>query len=75
MTVRRKLSAPEYFEIEKPMQFPSDPKMEYTPTTNMGCESEFWKLDIRVKVSGGTAGVQLLSMKNIVVTTGLLIRK
>ena len=38
----------------------------------LGCESEIGKLDNRLHVSGGSATVQTLSMKNIVSTNKLL---
>ena len=59
------------------MQFFTDPqyeneKIKYAPLTNSGCESEFAKLDNRLKIAGGTTSVNTLSMKNIVSTNSLL---
>ena len=48
-------------------------KLQYAPLTNLGCESEFAKFDNRIKVSGGSTSISTHSMKNIVVTNGLLI--
>ena len=47
-------------------------KLEYAPLTNLGCESEFAKLDVRIVVSGGSTTVQTHSRKNIVTTNRLL---
>ena len=48
-------------------------KLEYAPLTNLGCESEFAKLDVRIMASGGSTIVQTHSRKNIVTTNRLLI--
>ena len=51
----------------------SNPKLDYTPLTNSGCESEFAKLDNRIKITGGTTSVQTLSRKNTVTTNAYLL--
>merc|ERR1712002_940522 len=51
----------------------SNPKLYYTPLTNSGCESEFAKLDNRIKIIGGTTSVQTLSRKNTVTTNAYLL--
>ena len=48
-------------------------KMVYAPLTNLGCESEFVKLENRLKVCGGTTSIQRLSQKNIVATNAYLV--
>ena len=48
-------------------------KLEYAPLTNLGCESEFAKLDVRIVASGGSTTIQTHSRKNIVTTNRLLI--
>ena len=47
-------------------------KLEYAPLTNLGCEYEFAKLDVRIAASGGSITVQTHSRKNIVTTNRLL---
>ena len=47
--------------------------MVYAPLTNLGCESEFAKLDNRLKVCGGTTSIQRISQKNIVTTNAYLV--
>ena len=42
-------------------------RLEYAVVTNLGCESEFGKLDNRLKVSGGSATVETLSRKILLV--------
>ena len=42
--------------------------MIHAPLTNLGGESEFAKLDNRLKVCGGSTSFQTLSQKNLVVT-------
>lgn len=46
-----------------------NPKVEYAPLTNLGSESEFAKLDNRVKISGGTTSIQTLSRKTLLLQT------
>ena len=41
----------------------SNPKLDYIPLTNSGCESEFAKLDNRIKITGRTTSVQTLKKK------------
>jgi len=53
------------------MPSPNYSKMELAPVTNLGCESEFARLDNRIKVSGGTESVMSMSRKNIIATNGL----
>ena len=43
------------------------------PLSNLGCESEFAKLDNRLKISGGTTSVETLSKKNVGSTNGFLV--
>ena len=68
ITVERQLSE---MDIFKDSEADID-RLEYAPVTNLGCESEFAKLDNRLKVSGGSATVETLSRKNIVSTNKLL---
>ena len=48
--------------------------MKYAPLTNLGCESEFSKLDHQIKVSGGSTVIQTFSRKNLLVSASLAIR-
>ena len=43
------------------------------PLTNLGCKSEFAKLDNRLKVCGETTSFQTLSQKNVVTTNAYLV--
>ena len=68
--VKNQLSKTDYFtrpdeEVSK--------DMKYAPLTNLGCESEFSKLDHRIKVSRGSTSIQTLSRKNLLVSAGLLV--
>ncbi|QQP51547.1 Hypothetical protein FKW44_012954, partial [Caligus rogercresseyi] len=44
----------------------------FVPLTNLGCESEFAKLDVRIEASGGSTSVHTHSRKNVVTTNRLL---
>ena len=37
--------------------------MKFAPVTNLGCEAEFAKLDVRMVASGGSTSVQTHSRK------------
>ena len=52
---------------------PENSKMNYALFTNLGCESEFAKLNNRLKICGGTTSVQMLSRKNVVRTNAYLV--
>ena len=47
-------------------------KYKFAPITNLGCESEFAKLDNRIKVTGGSTSVQTLSKKNVIANSKFL---
>ena len=72
-TLKRQLSEMDYFEVGDVVSMPDEVKLQYAPVTNLGCESEFAKLDNRVRVSGGIISVSTHSKKNIVATNGLLV--
>lgn len=72
-TLKRQLSEMDYFEVGDVVSMPDEVKLQYAPLTNLGCESEFAKLDNRVRVSGGMTSVSTHSKKNIVATNGLLV--
>ena len=40
-----------------------NPKFEYAPLTNIGCESQFSKLDNHIDITGGTTLIQTISKK------------
>ena len=69
-TVQRQLSEMSFFTDENPGM--SSEKLKYAPITNLGCESEFAKLDNRLKITGGTTPLDVLSRKNIISTNALL---
>lgn len=48
-------------------------KLQHAPLTNLGCESEFAKLDNKIRVSGGSTSVPTYSRKNVISTNGLLV--
>ena len=48
-------------------------KIAYAPLTNLGCESEFAKLDNRISISGGSTSIETLSRKNVILTNRLLV--
>ena len=68
-TLERQLSQMSFFTTEDM----ASEKLKYAPLTNSGCESEFAKLDNKLKVSGGTTPLETLSRKNIVSTNSLLV--
>ena len=47
-------------------------KYKFAPITNLGCESEFAKLDNRIKVTDGSTSIQTLS-KNVIASSKFLI--
>ena len=47
--------------------------MAHAEITNLGCESQFAKMDQRIHVTGGSTSVQTLSRKNIIATNAYLI--
>ena len=47
------------------MSMPDEEKLQYAPLTNLGCESEFAKLDNRVRVAGGMTSVSTHSKKTL----------
>lgn len=69
-TVKNQMSNTEYFTRSSDE---TSEKMKYAPLTNLGCESEFSKLDHRIKASGGSTPIQTHSRKNIIVSSGLLV--
>ena len=73
-TLERQLSEMEFFQnSDEAGPANSDvSKLEYAPLTNLGCESEFAKLDVRIAASGGSTTIQTHSRKNIVTTNRLL---
>ena len=73
--LKRQLSEMEYFAMSDYATMPDDypEKLPYAPLTNLGCESEFAKLDNKVKFSDGMTKVSIHSKKNIVATNGLLV--
>ncbi|KAK6194846.1 hypothetical protein SNE40_000386 [Patella caerulea] len=60
-------------EEEDVQVIPDLNKLEFAPLTNLGCESQFAKLDNRVRYSGGMTCIATHSKKNIVATNGLLV--
>ena len=48
-------------------------KLAYAPLTNLGCESEFAKLDNRISISEGSTSIKTLSRKNVILTNRLLV--
>ena len=77
VAVKRQLSEMSFFSdvsgVEPSNEGPDVDKLKFAPLTNLGCESEFAKLDNRVKVSGGSTSVETHSRKNIVSTNSLLV--
>ena len=71
--MKRQLSVMDYFEVGDVASMPDEVKLQYAPLTNLGCESEFAKLDNRVRVFGRITSVSTHSKKNIVATNGLLV--
>ena len=69
-TVKNQMSKTEYFTRSNDED---REKMKHAPLTNLGCESEFSKLDHRIKASGGSTSIQTLSRKNMVVSSGILV--
>ena len=64
----------EYFSDDAGKDMTMDiEKLQLAPMTNLGCESEFAKLDNRVRSSGGMTTIKSHSIKNIIATNGLLV--
>ena len=73
-TVQRQLAQMSFFsEGNDDANAIDEEKLKYAPLTNLGCESEFAKLDNRIGMSGGSTTVQTHSRKNIVMTNKLLV--
>ena len=69
-TVKNQMSKTEYFTRSNDED---REKMKHAPLTNLGCESEFSRLDHRIKASGGSTSIQAHSRKNMVVSSGILV--
>ena len=75
-TINRQLSEMSYFDTDSHADKEStvdENKLNFAPLTNLGCESEFAKLDNRISMSGGSTTVQTHSRKNVVMTNRLLV--
>ncbi|KAK6168582.1 hypothetical protein SNE40_019783 [Patella caerulea] len=73
-TLNRQLSEMSYFKDSNNSPHKIDEqKLKYAPMTNLGCESEFAKLDNRIRVSGGSTSVTTHSRKNVVATNAFLV--
>ena len=70
-TIQRQLSEMPFFTTDEADI--DETKLEFAPLTNLGCESEFAKLDNRISMSGGSTSVQTHSRKNIVKSNQLLV--
>lgn len=70
-TLKRQLGQVRYLTAET-IDEATATKLVNTPLSNLGCESEFAKLDNRLKVCGGTTSIQTLSQKNVVTTNAYL---
>ena len=77
VTLERQLGEMSFFSSAIDQDSTADmtlnPKLDHAPVTNLGCESEFAKLDNRIKITGGTTSVQTLSRKNAVATNAYLV--
>ena len=69
-TVKNQMSKTEYFTRSNDED---REKMKHAPLTNSGCESEFSRLDHRIKASGGSTSIQTHSRKNMLVSSGILV--
>ena len=78
-TLKRQLGEMEFFSpIINPTSSSSqtiseNPKMEHAEITNLGCESQFAKMDQKLHVTRGSTSVQTLSRKNVVATKAYLV--
>ena len=54
-TLERQLAKMDFFKSGEESTGVDEEKLQYAPLTNSGCETEFAKLDNRIKVSGGNA--------------------
>ena len=71
-TINRQLSEMPFFD-EREESLVDVSKLAYAPLTNLGCESEFAKLDNRIIISGGSTSIETLSRKNVILTNRLLV--
>ena len=73
-TLERQLSEMSYFQMSNTDSLTAidEHKLKHAPLTNLGCESEFAKLFVRVTASGGTTSVQTHLRKSMISTNLLL---
>ena len=71
-TLERQLGEMKFFKAETTDRT-LEAKMIHAFLTNLGCESEFAKLDNCLKVCGGAASLQTLPEKNVVTTNAYLV--
>ncbi|ESO85476.1 hypothetical protein LOTGIDRAFT_154967 [Lottia gigantea] len=70
-TVNRQLAEMDYFDSESDIGEACDQNLKFAPLTNLGCESDFGKLDNRLRVAGGMTSINTHSNKNVA-TNGFL---
>ena len=72
-SVERQLSEVEFLWQDESMGIGMDKEaLKQAPLTNLGCVSQFAKLDNRIRVTGGSTFVTTHSRKNMVFTNGSL---
>ena len=72
--VERQLSAIVFFQHDHQMDSEVLEKMKFTPLTNSACESRMAQLDVKIKVTGGSAPVQTISDKQVVSVNKYLLK-
>ena len=72
--VERQLSAIVFFQHDHQMDSEVLEKMKFTPLTNSACESRMAQLDVKIKVTGGSAPVQTISDQQVVFVNKYLLK-
>lgn len=71
VAVRRQLSEMAFFDEDRDAN-EDDPKLELSPLTNLGCESNMAELDNILKASGGSQSIPTISNKMVTKKNGYL---
>lgn len=71
-SVQRQLSEVEYLWQDEHVGIDGE-ALKHAPLTNLECESEFAKLNKRIRISGGSTSVTTPSCRNVVSMNGLLV--
>lgn len=71
-TVNRQLKEMDFFNPDV-NSHADENKLKFAPLTNLGCESQFARLDNKVRIAGGSTSLQTHSRKAVIAKNGLLV--